>query len=436
MLLYKTLCDVKWLHEYYLTRDTGETIFESPAQIDRLNFLLDRFTKVLPSIDEDLEFLEHPLNQTFKNHHIRILPSYSGFRLAVECKKKKLGSGVEVYTPVIPLPDQLCLRILIRYKNDIRRFSAETSPKPLNALWYFSNHDKPFVRTFPFLSAPVPAFVPAQQYVQSEIAMHAATVKSFLNNGAPNPWLTLPGKHYVNTNDTHLLPLSFVYTFSAFENITTATFTLKDAANAVVKTIAMNAVTPMQNVVVSFRTNEELVKAVRHDAVSDDQFYKLEVTGNGGYAKTFTNLLFAHDELEAEKYAGVIDLVVKPTVSNFRLQDGNGHLFTRISAAGIRQPAPVFELWMKSKSAFWQYINNRQRAFKLTVATQDLLADNGGVLRSKNPVPMSYTPVKLKKSDGTFQLLPNPDPSMAVKREGNTVLLNMQVPTSNLFPLL
>ena len=206
MTIYKILCEVKWLHEYYLTRDKGETIFEKAAQSDRLDFLFDRFVKDLPSIHEDLEFLEHPLNNTFSNYHIRVLPSYAGFKLAVKCKKKKLANGTVVYPPVIPLPDQLCLRVMIREKNNIRRFSGETSPKPLNGIWYFSSNNIPHAKTFPFLSSPVSTFVAAQPYVQSEIALHAGVAKVFLNNGAPDPWLTIPGKQYINTNDSHLYP--------------------------------------------------------------------------------------------------------------------------------------------------------------------------------------------------------------------------------------
>ena len=436
MITYKTLCEVKWLHEYYLTREKGETIFEKVTQSDRLDFLFDRFVKDLPSIHEDLEFVIHPLNATFSNYHIRIIPSYAGFKLAVECKKEKLLDGTVIYSPTIPLPDQLCLRVLFREKNDIQRFSGEISPTPLNALWYFSNNDIPFARTFPFLSSPVPAFVAAQAYVQSEIALHAGIAKVFLNNGALDPWLTIPGNRYINTNDARVLPLSFVYRFSAFENITSASFTLKDSTSAIIKKVDLAASKPMQAVNVSFRTNEEIVNSVRHDAVKPDQLYSVEVIGNGGYSKTFTNLLFAHDEVDMSIYSGVIDLVVKPTSANFHLLDASGHLFTRILPVGTKQPAPVFELWMKSKSAFWQYANNRQRKFKLTPVTQDLLADNSGVLVSKNPVPMTYTPVNLKKPDNSFQFLPNPDPTLEVKREGNKLFLNMQVPASNLFPLL
>lgn len=341
-----------------------------------------------------------------------------------------------VYSPIIPLPDKLCLRVLIREKNDIYRFSGEIRPRPLNAFWYFTNNNIPFAKTFPFLSSPVSPFVAVQQYVQSEIALHAGVVKVFLNNGALDPWLAIPGKQYINMNDAHLLPLSFLYRFNAFENITVANFTLKDSTSAVVNKIAFTASKPMQTVSVSFRTNEETVKAVRHDAVTAGQLYSLEVTGSGGYAKTFPNLLFGHDEIELGLYSGAIDLVIKPGSASFQLLDASGNLFTRILPDGTKKPAPVFELWMKSKSAFWEYSNNRRRKLKLTPATLDLLADNTGVLVSKNPIPMTYTPVNLKKPDSTFQFLPNPDPSQEVKRDGNKLLLNIQVPASNLFPLL
>jgi len=135
-------------------------------------------------------------------------------------------------------------------------------------------------------------------------------------------------------------------------------------------------------------------------------------------------------------YTGVIDLVIKPANASFDLLDASGHLHTRISPGGIKQPAPILELWMKSKSAYWQYSNNRQKKFKLIPATTDLLNDNSGILVSKAPVPMSYTPVKLKKPDSSFQLLPNPGADMEAQRDGSRILLNMQVPESNLFPLV
>ena len=230
---------------------------------------------------------------------------------------------------------------MIREKNEIQRFSGEISPKPLHNFWYFSNNDIPFAKTFPFLSSPVSNFVSAQSYVQSEIALHAGIAKVFLNNGAVDPWLAIPGKQYINDNDARLLPLSFTYRFNAFENITAASFTLKDSTSTIVEKIDLAATKPMQTVSVSFRTNEEIVKSVRHNALTVTQLYSLEVTGSGGYSKTFTNLLFAHDEIEVGLYSGVIDLVIKPISSAFNLLDSSGNLFTRILPAGDIQPAPV-----------------------------------------------------------------------------------------------
>ncbi len=436
MTIYKILCEVKWLHEFYLTRDKGETVFEKAAQADRHDFLYDRFVKDLPSIHEDLEFIEHPSNKILSNYCIRVLPSYAGFKLAIKCRKEKLADGSIVYAPFVPLPDQLCLRIMIRERTAIQRFSSEISAKPFRAYWYFSNNNIPFSKSFPFLSAPIPAYVAAQPYTQSEIAIHAGIARSFLNNGVPDPWFTLPGTRYISSNDSHLMPLSFNYTFKEFENITDASFTLKDSSSTVIKKIDLTSQQPMQTVPVSFRTNEELVQTVRHDALTAGQLYSLEVTGSGGYSKTFTGLVFAHDDIEIGKYSGAIDLVIKPAAVNFQLLDASGRLFSRILPGGIKQAAPVFELWMKSKSAFWQYANNRQRKFKLTPATTDLLADDAGILVSKNPVHMSYTPVNLKKPDNSFQMLPNPGPNQAVSSVGNKFFLAMQVPDSNLFPLL
>jgi len=436
MTIYKILCEVKWLHEYYCTLEKGETIFDKAAQTDRMDFLFNRFVKDLPSIHEDLEFVAHPANNTFSDHRVRVLPSYAGFKLAVRCRKEKLMDGTIAYSPFIPLPDQLCIRVMVREKKNLRRYSAEISPRPLQPFWYFSNNDIPAARTFPFLTAPVSAFVMTQPYEQSEIALHAGIARSFLNNGAVDPWLTLPGTHYINTNDSLLLPLTFVYTFSELENITKASFILKDSTSAIVKQINLASPEPMQSVTIDLHTTKEIVKAVKHNAVTADQLYRLEVTGSGGYSKAFDNLLFAHDAIDPGVYTGVIDLVIKPANASFDLLDASGHLHTRISPGGIKQPAPILELWMKSKSAYWQYSNNRQKKFKLIPATTDLLNDNSGILVSKAPVPMSYTPVKLKKPDSSFQLLPNPGADMEAQRDGSRILLNMQVPESNLFPLV
>ncbi len=436
MTIYKILCEVKWLHEYYLTLEKGERIFDKASQADRLAFLFSRFEKDLPSIHEDLAFLVHPDNRSFDDHGIRLIPAYAGFKVAIKCRKDKLMDGTIVYRPYTDLPDDVCLRIMIRNQQDISRYSSVFTPDPFHASGYFSNNNIPAARTFPFLTSPLPAFNAANTYLQSELTMKAGVVSSFQNNGAPNPWLGLPGTHYVNKNDARLLPLSFSYRFNALDNITQATVVLKDSTAAVVRTLEFAADKPMTSIGISFRTSKQEVHTILHEALRPDQLYRMEVTGSGGYARTFTDLVFADDTLDINQYAGVLDLVVKPANAAFQLLDGSGCLHTRIQPGGNRLPAPVFEVWMTSKLAYWQYVNNRQRKFKLTPQTTDLLADNSGVLETKNPIPMSYTPVSLKKPDNSFQLLPNPHPALDANYNQHKFFLTMQTPESSLFPLL
>jgi hypothetical protein len=434
--IYKILCEVKWLHEYYLTLENGETVFGKPLQTDRLDFLYSRFVKDLPSINEDLQFLPTTYEDLFGDYKIRLIPSYSGFKVAVKCRKELLNNGTIVYTPFVPVTDTLCFRIMISETQSLNRFSVETSSNPLRTRWYFSNNNLPFVRTFPFLSSPVPAFVAGQSYAQGELATHAGIVKTFLNNGAPDPWLNLTGSHYINSSDSCILDLAFSYRFKPIDNITVASFSLKDSTNTVVKKIDVTSDHPMQTVQIDLHTSDNLVNTIKNQVVEAGNIYKLEVTGSNGYARTYTGLIFTDDVLHMKNYAGIIDLVVRPADPAFHLIDGTGRLHTRILPNGTRQPHPVFELWMKSKLPYWRYYNNKQRKIKLSPVTQDLLTDNSGVLISKNPVPMTYTPVKLKKPDNSFHLLPNPHLDTEVNLEGSNLFLQIQVPESTIFPLV
>lgn len=436
MTIYKILCEVKWLHEYYLTLEKGERIFDKAAQTDRMDFLFSRFEKDLPSIHEDLDFVVHAANPLFDDHGVKLLPAYAGFKIAVKCRKEKLSNGTVVYRPFIDLPDDLCLRVMIRNKHDIRRYSSVFTPNPFQPSWYFSSNNIPAVKTFPFLTAPIPAYTGTGSYLQSELTLKAGVVSAFQNNGAADPWLALPGNHYVNRNDARLLPLSFKYRFNALDNMTDATVVLKDSTAAVVRTLKFTADKPMTSIGISFRSSEQDVDTLEHHMLRPDQLYRMEVTGSGGYTRTFTDLLFANDALALERYAGVLDILVKPANAAFQLLDGSGLLHTRIQPNGTRLPAPVFELWMTSKLAYWQYMNNHQRKFKLTPQTSDLLADNSGILVTKNPIPMSFTPVTLKKPDNSFQLLPNPHPALDAKYDQHKFILTMQTPSSTLFPLL
>ena len=54
--VYKTLFEIKLLHEYYLTREDGTVVFSESNQVDRLAFLEEEFSKDKPSISDDVSF--------------------------------------------------------------------------------------------------------------------------------------------------------------------------------------------------------------------------------------------------------------------------------------------------------------------------------------------------------------------------------------------
>ena len=194
-VIYKIVCEIKWMHEYYLTSDKGNTVFDLAAQTDRINFLFQQFVKDEPTINSDLDFTM-PLSQKalFDDLKLKIIPSYSGFKLAVKCKKKILNDGTTVYEPFISFPDNLIVPVAIQEISSIAGFSNNKLVKPLNPALFFSTDNIPVAKTFPFLSNPVAAFDGTAVYEQGEIATHGANdVRVFLNNGAIDPWLKLKG---------------------------------------------------------------------------------------------------------------------------------------------------------------------------------------------------------------------------------------------------
>lgn len=436
-IVYKILCEVKLMHEYYLTGSKGENVFDFVAQGDRIDFLFQQFVKDVPTINSNIEFLiPEAQREIFNNLHLKIIPSYSGFKMAVKCNKKILPDGTIVFEPFVSLPVDINIPVMIQEKSSITSFSNNALKKTFRAAWYFSNQNFPVPKFFPFLSNPVPAFDAAATYEQGEIALHGANdVRMFLNNGAIDPWLKLKGTGYVNESDRWLLPLSFGYTFSAADNITDALFVLKDASAIEVKRIAISGTKTFKSASLNFHTDTNIVKTLPGTSPNVNSIYSLEVTGSNGYSKIFKNLLFADDTMGISNYAGMINLVPKSTNAAFDLIDANGHLFTRILPNATTQPPPVFELWMKSRPVFWQYRNNKQKEIKLTPDTQDVLEDDNGILVTINPQSLSYSPVLLKKPDNTFQYLPNPLPGGHVKSEDSKFFVNILVPESKMFPL-
>lgn len=435
-IVYKILCEVKLMHEYYLTGSKGETIFDEALQDDRIGFLQEQFINDIRSVNSDMEFeVPDMQREMFKNHHLRVVPSYSGFKLAARCVRKKLADGTTVYEPFVQLPDDLSIFILLRQKNSISSFSSIPFGKPLPSGWFFTNDNFPGTKAFPFLAGAVPAFDAAKTYEQGELASFGISgIKMFMNNGAVDPWLTLNGTGYVNEADRLLVPLQFNYSFPVSLDITEASFKLEDSNGDEVKTITAIAGQAIKSVRLDFHTDTDIVQTIPGKAISAASLYTLTVSASNGYTRTYT-LLFADDKLNIAAYSGMICLKPIVPVSAFNLLDAQGLLHTRINPDTTKVPVPVFELWIKSRLVYWQYRNNERKNIKLMVDTQDVLTYDNGILVTKDPRPLSYQPVMLKKPDSSFQYLPNPAPGDPVNTTSAKHFVSILVPASKLFPL-
>jgi hypothetical protein len=425
------------MHEYYLTGSNGQGVFDFPLQTDRLDFLFEQFRNDAPTINSNLEFLvPEPLKPQFSNYSLKVIPSYSGFKLAVKCNREILPDGRIVFTPLIKIPDTEELLIGVKEMDSIQVFSNLSLSSPFRRIWYFSNDKFPFPKSFPFLSGPVADFDPANNYAQGELALFdPADVRIFLNNGTVDPWLPLPGGNYISDTDRMIVPLSFTYHFSAADNVTDAVFSLTDNNGIEIKKTDLAGTDVLRTVALNFRLPGNPILALPGVTPSTQSLYTLTVTSSNGYARSF-KLIFADDSIGITQYTAIIGLRLKSLNAAFNLTDNDGYLQTRIQSNGIKIDPPVFELWMKSSLVYWQYRNNRQKKIKLTPDTQDLLADEDGILISKEPQQLSYAPFLLKKPDNSFQYLPNPAPGDQVKTVDSRLYVNIIVPASKMFPLV
>lgn len=432
--LYKTVCEVKWLHEYYLTLNDRTCVFDKNTQAARLQFLYDRFLANISSIHQDVDFRQAAGSSLTRDLQWRIIPSYAGFRIMARVDERTLGNGTVVYKPLVAPAGNDTVRVSLYPRKDVRRYSGGLGMQSINPYWYFSNNDIAAARLHPYLTSPVPNHSPLQNYLQGEITNMGGTIRCFLNNGALDPWQSLPGSRYASSADNILLPLTFPYRFHPNEGVTSASFTLKDSSNAVVHSIAFNDPAGLQVLQVNMHTENNTVNTLLRTKAGTHHLYKLEVTGNNGYTKTFKGLLFADDTMDIASTLGIVDLDIYPNQSAFSLLDASGDLQTRILPNGTKTPHPVFEIWMKSKYVFWKYYNTNRKSIQLNPLLADLVNLNAGVLHTQNPQPMTFTPLQLRKLNNTLVLLPNPEEERYPSSESGRYVFNIPVPESLLFP--
>lgn len=435
--IYKILFEVQVLHEFYLTNQDNTTIFEGTAAARQL-FLNDRFLKNARSISSDLRYVVPPsMKAVFDKYRLKLVPGYSGFKIGIEVNPVILGGNIKAYRPVVTLPGNLDIQVLLLRKDHIIDiYTNRRMQTNIKTAAYFSNDDVPGAKTFPFLSNPVTAFDAAAVYEQGELSSFGVndTRAYYIDNGGADQFLPVTAGNYYNESDNQLTTPYINYTFPTANTVTQAAFTLKDSTNATVQTIQCgNGVKRLYTTQLQFDITK--LKTIAGNTIDNTLFYTLEVNADGGYSNTHTLLFIKEPAIDPKDIWGMVNIKPAPANAAFNIIDGTGLLLTRRDAANtVTVPPPIFEIWIKSRLSFWRYTNMDGGVLK-TGTQADLLFFNNGQLISDNPRTHSYYPTLYKKADSSLHYLPNPKTYEPVRVEGKRLFTEIPVPTSEMFPL-
>jgi hypothetical protein len=431
-ILYKALAEILLLHEFYVTDSKFASVFAVADQSARLAWLSDNYDPVEPSISTDLRVCpDERTAATLKNQQMRLVPTNWGFIIAVRVTSTAAG-----YQPMISVPANLSLVFLLQKNNmNLDGFTDSRLSRALPALYYASNQDSPDPKTFPYLSNAYSAYDASYPYEMGELFTVGGALQQYTADGSATPYTPVADSGFVSENDRLLVPLTFPYAFKPADNVTQATFTLKDASNNIVTTITMGSTAAgaalLGKVGLDFTTAAAGSAPATIGSGGTPPLYTLEVMGNGGYSKEY-RILFYPDEKQLRGIWGVIELLPTTKTAAFDLLTSTG---TLVPPAPPPAPNhPVFELRIKSRLAYWRYIPNADGITLATNAnTTNYLSASGNALVTKTPRIATYTPTLFTTDNINYDNLPNPVYGNVLAQSGNQFFQDIWVSKTELF---
>ncbi len=435
--IYKTLFEIKLEHEFYCTNGNGDVVFNLAAQSDRLNFLSDQFNNDEQCINTDIEFkFPEELESTYENYNLKILPTYSGCKVAVRVNQQILPDNSLVFQPLSAIPADLNIYILLFKKNNlINSYTNSVLVNTIPFIYFFSNENIAGVKSFPFLTSSISAFDGTKIYSQGELASFGANdIREYYKTDAGDQWQSVSGAGFANENDRILVSPKFYYSFNIADNITNAEFTLKDKNANIIKTISVSSSNPIKKTLLDFSDKKDLISLPETFAFSN-VIYTLDVNAGSSYLKTH-QLIFNNNLYNSQNW-GVINIKPEVTNSSFNLFANDGFLIKRKNNPGVWDEAPVFEITVKSRFTFWRYINDKGKELDLIAALTDYLFKENKVLISKRPRAISkYYFLLEKEGSTTTKYLPNPVSYDIKQDDKQRLCFDVAVPESELFPII
>ena len=435
---YKTLFEVKLLHEFYLTNTSGDTIFSLNSQQDRLQFLSEEYKSKRASVDDNLSFtFPEVLKETYNNFHLKLLSTYSGFKVAVRVNQKTLPDGSLVYEPFAPLPDRFGINVLfLKNDNAIDAFTNKRISTAIPAAYFFSNDKVISEPEFPFLTGAVPAVRGSYDYEQGELASFGTgNIAGYYKDDSGSQWNPFAGSNFANENDCLLVPLKFHYSFPVAGNVTNASFALKNKAGETISSFMFSSNNKMNKCSIDLSGIQDILTAPLTAALQDFVF-QLTVNGNDGYYNTHNILV--NDNYNSRSLWGMVSIQPKTFDTGFDLFSHEGYLKKKRDAAGTWTDDLVFEIPVKSRFVYWRYINNNGKKLVIDPTTDipNYLFEYDSKLLSIRPKSITQSFFLLKEEGGTDEkYFPNPVPHNLKKDDKGRLCYDVMVPVSVNFPV-
>ena len=440
MQVYKTLFEIKLEHEYFLTKEDGTNLFSEPDPANRKDLLEAAYQVEREAMHRDIDFqFPTELATTYNNYGLKVLPTYSGCRVAVRVNKQTLSDNSLVFEPFYALPDSLDIIILFVKKNifpDL--YTNEKIRRSIPSTYLFSNENINGSKVFPFLVNTISGFDSGYFYEQGELAIDSSNTlqETYYDNSGTlqlkpvNSGVQL----FANENDRLLVPSVFNYYVINNSQVTQLNIDLKDQSSNVIKSFAFSRSEPISKIQLDFRDIIETIQLSEKISLPNG-IYSLEVAGNNSYSET-KRIVFSNSFYSIYNW-GAAYIKVKSSNNAFDLIANDGFILKRRDPLGVWTEAPVYEVPIKSRFGYFRYINSNGKELKLNPILNNYLFKESKILISQVPVSLCKYYFLIPDNGGVnTKFLPNPDDYEIKIDNFRRICFDVIVPESDLFPVV
>jgi hypothetical protein len=337
----------------------------------------------------------------------------------------------------------LNIPIMLSLNNNlINEITDRRISKTFSATYYFTNEDVITPKTFPYLTAAIPVFNAEYVYEHGELYTNDQNKVClfYVSGDGTSSLLPVNGNDYANSNDELIVPLQFTYRFNEADNVTNANFSLNDSNGNIIRSYEFKSDTALNNIAINFNYNQSAnlntpltnINILPGSSVTEENIYTLKVEVNNTKNYHYKLMFYEPDDATIPCWA-IISIRPKVANADFSIYDENGLIKYKKNQDGSENtPTTVFKICMKSRSAFWRYINDSNKDQKLKNNYTDFLKLLNNKLVTKLPRPITYSITPFGNTPFTY--LPNPE-SNEIKIEERRIYTDIRVPNSDMFAI-